>query len=145
DESTAERDAEAEQVALADVDARPVWRELRATEPQLVEHERAALDDAKLDDHVAALAALFHLERDVAEEAEREHLEPGDAQPLVGRVQDVARLDRQRAPDDLVLRCGVALDVDRLDQEHRSEVIPIQRDKLVCLRARAGYEQAETE
>ena len=92
-------------------------------EPQPVEHERAALDDVDLDDDLAARAALAHRERDVAEVAEREHLEARVAQARVARVQDVAGRDRQRAPDDLGLRRGVAGDLDRLDQDDRAELV----------------------
>ena len=68
-------------------------------------------------------AALVHRERDVAEEAEREHLEARLAQALVARVQRRRRAAIGSARRiDLGLRRGVAGDVDLLDQEQRAEL-----------------------
>src|SRR5207302_6400762 len=60
DHPAAELDAEAEEVAIADVGAEPVRRDRIRAEPQVIEHERAALDNLDLDDDLATRRALVH-------------------------------------------------------------------------------------
>ena len=91
----------------------PPRRHRGVAEPQPVQHQRAALDDVDLDDDLAALAALVDRERVASEKNPSARiLNRASRSRLSLACRTSPMPHRQRAPDDLGLRRGVAGDQD---------------------------------